>query len=279
MWRDSYGLAEVDLRAEHPNKFLQHQPRVNGDIPALEGLSRLLVWSATFRNWDVADWMQLAEMSWKPWRIGKYSKQAGEPDIDNLIEALRKLTTNGIAAIREDHNLEIKWPEGVGAGTKGNHQALAEWLGAEMSKAILGQTLTTEQGERGARSLGEVHDRVRKDLREADARAVMATLMRCLIVPLVALNFGPAAHLPIVGFQTDDAVDLSSFAEGVGRLASAGTQIPQKWVRDRAGITEPEAGDVLLGGKPIAELPEPTFEPDEDDPGDDDDDETPEEEA
>jgi len=48
----------------------------------------------------------------------------------------------------------------ISDGAKGVHKLLADFMGAEMAKAVLGQTLTVEAGQRGARSLGEVHDRV-----------------------------------------------------------------------------------------------------------------------
>jgi phage gp29-like protein len=250
VWNDSWGMANgIDLMTVYPGKFIQHQPRINGDVPAREGLNKLLVWAATFRNWDVADWLQLAEMSWKPWRIGRYSKGAGEEDQNRLAEALRHLTTNGIATIREDHNIDIRWPEGGQArGGRGSHQQLAEWLGAEMSKAILGQTLTVEQGERGARSLGEVHDRVRKDLREYDAKSVAATFTRDLIRWLVWFNFGPETPLPVFSFVTDDAVDMSEFAGGLKDLTEAGLDIGAKWARDQVGVPDPEAGEKLVSG-------------------------------
>ncbi len=267
VWDDSHfgGSAGVDLPSEFPGQFLQHQPRVNGDIPAREGLSRVLNWSALFRNWDISDWLKLAELSWKPWRVGKYpsgkqkgTSAAGDKDRDDLLEILQELTTNGIAAIRDDWELDFKGIE-IGAGMRGVHEALARFMGAEMSKAILGQTLTTEQGDRGARSLGEVHDRVRKDIREYDAISVAATLQRDLIRPLVWMNFGPETPLPLFAFSTDDAVDLVALSEALEKFtdpidgSTPRIAITQKWVRDQAGIPNPEEDEPLVG-QPMFEI-------------------------
>jgi phage gp29-like protein len=237
------------LQERYPGQFVQHMPRENGDIAAREGLSRVLIWCALFRNWTIADWLKLAELSWKPWRIGTYSKGAGEHDRDDLLEVLQYLTTNGIAVMREDQKLDIHYPSGGsgGGGTlKGNHQSLAEFMAAEMSKAVIGQTLTTDAGNRGARSLGEVHERVRQDIRDQDAIAVAATIRRDIVAPLVALNFGDMP-LPSVAFATEDTVDLKAFSEAITGLKAAGVRIPVRWVHDQTGIPEPSEDDKVLG--------------------------------
>jgi len=239
----------VDLMAEFPGQFLQHQPRINGDVPCREGLSHLLVWPATFRNWDIIDWLRLAELAWKPWRIGRLKGKAGKEDRDRLVYVLERLTNAGIAVIGENADIELLWPgqEGGGSRSGSTHKELADWLGAEMSKAILGQTLTTEQGTVGSYSLGKVHDQVRKDIRDQDAKAVAATLRRDLVRPLVLLNYGPNVPLPNVAFQTEDATDLNQFSEAVTKLKDAGLPIPLWYVYDVTGIPQPQEDDEVLG--------------------------------
>lgn len=242
----------IDLMREYPGQYVQHQPRENGDVAAREGLSRLLVWCALFRNWSMADWMKLAEMSWKPWRLGKLTPNSGDDDRDDLIEILDKLTTDGYGILGPNQEIEFPTPMAGGRSSgSGNHQSLCEFMGAEMSKAVLGQTLTTESGSRGARSLGEVHDGIRKELRDYDAKRVAATLKRDVVRPLVWLNYGPATPLPNVGYATSEAVDLQSFGKGVAALKLAGLRIPASWVYDVAGVPEPGEDDEILGATDV----------------------------
>ncbi|MEJ7728206.1 MAG: DUF935 family protein [Polyangiaceae bacterium] len=267
MWWDQVGAVAypgVDFRGAHPGKFLCHQPRVNGDIACREGLVRPLMWVALFRNWDLKDWMALAELSWKPWRKGKYKNTASTEDINNLIAILEAMTASGIAVYNEDVEVDVEWPKSAAASA---HERLAAFLGAEMSKAVLGQTLTTESGERGARSLGEVHDEVRKDIREGDARAIAATIRRHLIAPLVRMNFGPDVAIPDFVFLTEDTEDIVHLANGVSTLAKAGLRIPSSWVRDQAGIPEPSEDEECVGDSievDVSELTEPSNEEDQD---------------
>jgi phage gp29-like protein len=247
-WRDPGMKAGVRLQDRYPGKFIQHQPRVTGDIPCREGLIRVLLWAYMFRNWGIGDFMKLAEMTWKPWRFGVYKGGASTEDITNLENVMRRLTSSGIATHSDRVDIKVEWPE-RGRGAKPEHLSLAEFLGSEMSKAVLGQTLTTEQGERGARSLGEVHDRVRKDIMENDAKQLSATLTRDLVAPLVRMNFGDSVEVPKFEFTTEEAPDMGSFMRGIESGARAGLKMPQQWVREKAGIRHPIEGEDVCEGQ------------------------------
>lgn len=275
VWWDSVtGMnTGIDLRQLYPDKFIIHQPRINGDVPVREGLARVLVWAALFRNWTTGDWMRLAELSWKPWRFGVYKGTASDDDIDDLITALDNLTTVGYATHSDRVDIHVEWPE-RGRGVQSAHAELASHLAREMSKAILGQTLTVEQGERGARSLGEVHDRVRKDIAEGDSVAMSTTIRRDLIAPLVRLNFGAEETVPTFRFVTDDYPDLGEFARGIKALGDGGLRVPQDWVRDRLGIPNPREGEAILIGRDelLAEVGLPKPPPAAEEPKEEDED-------
>lgn len=254
-WYDTgapIGAEPIEVQKRWPQKFLQHQPRINGDIPAREGLGRVLVWAAIFRNWSISDWLRLAELAWKPWRIGKFSPDASNEEIDGLTAALDLLTTQGVGVFSDRADISVEWPL-RGRGGKPEHESLADWLGSEMSKGVLGQTLTVEAGERGARSLGEVHDRVRKDIREIDAITCAVTINRDLVVPMNTMNYGTSRPPPVFMFVTDDAIDRGAFGRFLDACVRAGLKIPMKWARDKAGIPEPQTDDELLMGRSFME--------------------------
>jgi phage gp29-like protein len=247
-WWDQSGghpLPGVDIAKEFPGRFIVHQPRVNGDSPCREGLGRVLMWAALFRNWNQRDWLSLAELAWKPWRTGKYVKGADQEDIEALEEALDKMSTSGVAVLPETTELEVMFP--AGGGQRSNHGELMSWLGAEMSKAVLGATTTVEQGDRGALALGKVHNEIRKDIRDSDAKQLAATIRRDLLTPLVRMNYGPNVAVPVFRFLTEDAIDLAAFSQAIGSLRTAGLRIPACHVYDISGIPEPKDDDELLG--------------------------------
>lgn len=249
-WWDPNGFGMpypgVELSAFAPGKLAVHRPRINGDDHVHEGLARVLLWAALFRNWDLRDWVTFGELAWKPWRTAKYTKGADKADIEGLVTKLRQMSSSGVMVHPDTTEVTIEWPQNAGS-KGGTHAELFAVLGAEMSKAVLGQTLTSEQGSRGSQALGKVHDNVRKDILEYDAQALAETIQRDIINPLVRMNFGPDAEPPTFRFLTEEAVDLLSFSQGVSTLTAAGLRIPAKWVRDRVGAPEPDEDDEVLG--------------------------------
>lgn len=237
----------VDFRADFPFRFIVSQPRVNGDVPSREGLGRVLVWPALFWNWALSDYLKLAELAWKPWRLAKILKGATTEEKRKAREALQQLVTQGYATHSENVEILLKWAEGSKTGSSGHGDLLAR-LAAEISKAALGQTLTTEQGAVGSQALGNVHNDVRKDHLEFDAQHLGSVITRDLVRPLIELNFGPGAPVPIFRFVTEDATDFKAFAEALKVLVKdIGMKVPKAWAHDQLGVPIPQEGEEILG--------------------------------
>lgn len=246
----------VALQEEYPGRFIIYQPRITGDVSCREGLVRPLMWAALFRNWTTRDWLTLAELAWKPWRTGKFKKGAAAADIRNLEAILDAMTSSGVAVYPDTTEIELHWPDN---STKGNssHKELIDAMGNEMSKCVLGQTETTQptKGGLGGQGKDSQHNDVRKDIRDARAKAIAAIIQRDLVDWIIRLNFGDDAALhesPQFQFIIDDAVDPVAFSTMVMNLRdpNVGLRIPAHWVREQLGIPEPEEDDEVLGPTP-----------------------------
>jgi len=237
----------VDLIEEYPiGKFSTYQPRVNGDTLVREGLSRLIIWLSLFRTFDLRDWLQLAELAWKPWRLGKYAKEASKPDKDNLRKIMQALTTNGVATHPDNTSIELFWPQQAG-GKVSNHKELADFLGDEMSKAVLGQTDMVSPGANGSRAATAARNELRKDRRDADAVGLSTAVQKYVIEPFYALNYGPSIEPGRFLFLTEDPLDFLKFAQSIQAFRNAGLKIPSSYVYEKTGIPEGDEGDELLG--------------------------------
>jgi phage gp29-like protein len=245
------GADEVVLEEEHPKKFICSRPRVTGDVPTREGLMRVLVWMSVMRNWSIGDWLKTGELSWKPWRIGSYKKAtASKEDREDLETVMKRLTTDFSAVIPDSCEIAIEWPGGAGMN-RSTHGEIMTALSGEMSKAVLGQTETTQSSSSSGYAQAKVMDGVRKDLREARARQIAADLTRDLIEPLILLNFGTGVRCPRFEFITQDPVDLKAFSEAMVNLTGTQLEIPQSWVREQAGIPEREGDEKILGAPEV----------------------------
>lgn len=256
------GTAEsdgIDLLEEYgPGNFVHRLPRINGDVQVREGLARIFVWMAVLRNWGIRDWLLAGEMGWKPWRIATYKKTVDGKDREFAEAMIQTLTATGAGVKPDTVDLDIQWPKSSGSNLQSVHKELVEFIGMEMSKAGIGQTLTIEAGARGARSLGEVHNAVRKDVRESDATDIAGTLTRDVVGPFYAFNF-PSARPGTFRFHTEAGVDITALSNAIDKLADK-VAIPQSWVRDEIGAPEPKEGEPICGtgGKT-----EPEDEPDQ----------------
>ena len=78
-----------------------------------------------------------------PIRIGKYDSGASKADKDSLIAAIQSIGTDAAGVISKA--TEIEFVETMkNTGTQNIFETLANFSDAQMSKAILGQTLTAQ---------------------------------------------------------------------------------------------------------------------------------------
>lgn len=247
-WDDQNGKPPVDIRAEYPSQFVISRPRVNGDVPCREGLMRVLVWAALFRNWTVTDWLRLGEIAWKPWRTGSYDKTkfAQQEEIDDLVDVIDAMSSSGVAVLPDSVKLNVEWPKGASSGS--SHKDIFETMGREMSKSTLGQTETTESSTASGYAQAKVQYDVKQDKRDADAAFIGTDFTRDIVRVLILLNFGEGVRIPNLRAVTEEAEDLEPFGIGIKALKEAGTRIPAKWVRQKAGIPEPVEGEEIIGG-------------------------------
>jgi len=244
----------INLLEEYPNRFVQFTPRVLGSGPAREGLMHPLVWAALFRNWTIRDWMNLAELAWKPWRIGRYDKDeyASEADIQALYHALEFVTASGASLLPNTVELEVQWPGQKGSGHESAHERLCMFMAAEMSKAILGQTMTTDDGS--SYSQAQVHWKVAVDRRDSAARTIANVIRWQIVMRYLRLNYGADTPVPRVRLVAND-VDLSQLAIVLQQLTAIGLPIATSWIYKMFGMPAPKPGDEVVGNPIPARIP------------------------
>lgn len=91
----------------------------------------------------------------------------------------------GLGVIPAGMSLEF---EAAANGQSDQFMAMIAWGERAISRAILGGILTSEAEDKGAISLGEVHNAMRKEIRNADLRRLSRTFNRDPIYLLLALN-------------------------------------------------------------------------------------------
>lgn len=241
----------IDLMQEFaPGNFVQARQRVNGDVQVREGLARVVVWLAQGANWAYRDWMQLAELAWKPKRLGKFKRSATPEDIANLKRILLDIMTSGAAVHSEDVEVNLLWPQGSASGgssSKAVHLELLRWVLSELCVAIIGSSDQLQPGENGARAAVETRSENPKKIRDANATSLADTITRQLVVPFTKYNGGDRVRSGSFEFITDDPADLEKLSKAILNFKNASVRIGEKWFYETSNITPPTNGERVLG--------------------------------
>lgn len=238
------------------NKFLIHRYKARSGHSARAGIMRTVGWMYLFKNFSMKDWVAFAEVYGMPVRVGYYDSNASETDKQALLQALINIASDAAGILPKGSDIQFI-TDSLRAAGGDVFQALANFCNAEMSKAVLGQTLTTEVGDKGSYAASQTHQQVRQDLLEADCRSLAETLRQYLIRPLVLFNFGKAAtsRLPWIKFHCEPPEDLQAKAETYRVLISdIGLPVAQDHLYEVFGVPRPEDGQQLVA-PPTSGLP------------------------
>lgn len=190
---------------------------------------------AIYKRGGFGDWAQWVELFGMPQRVGKYNTY--DPESRKLLEeAFEKAGSAPYVVIPKEADVETK------ESSSGNGTSYDEFRKAnneEMLITILGQTMTTVQGDKGARSLGEVHKEVEESKNKSDLRFVQRVLNQNVLPMLEARGF------PVSGgkFVFPKAAEQLSVNEVV-QLASI-IDIPQSYIHEKYAIPVPDEGEPI----------------------------------
>ncbi|MBR3571669.1 MAG: DUF935 family protein, partial [Bacteroidales bacterium] len=142
--------------------------------PTSKGLFAKAAQYVIYKRGGFGDWSQFAEMFGMPFREMIYDDY-DEATRAKLEKGLQEWGGAGYSIHPRSTELKIH-ETGGSTGSNEVYDRLIQACDASISKIILGNTLTTEQGDHGARSLGEVHEEVEEKKTASDKRFILAIL-------------------------------------------------------------------------------------------------------
>lgn len=238
-----------------PYKFIQHRPRIKAGLPIRCGLARLAVVAFMCKGFALKDWLTFAEVFGMPLRVGKYKSSATAVQKAALLRAVANIGTDAACIIPDSMIIDFVETSGS-AGGEALFRGLADYLDSQLSKGVLGQTMTTDDGSSLAQA--QVHDRVRADIMNSDAQQLAATLNRDLVRPLIDLNFGTQEAYPKIRLLAEKPEDLESLAKSLPPFINLGLRVEESVIRDKFGLPEPEDDARVLGAGGAAEVQRPS---------------------
>ncbi|SFQ14254.1 Mu-like prophage protein gp29 [Roseivivax halotolerans] len=241
-----------------PLGFIQHRAKLKSGLTFRGGMARVAAFSWMCKAYTLKDWTAFVETYGLPLRLGRYDAGATKKDQEMLLRAVANIGTDAAAILPK--SMEIDFTETKATGGDKVFENLARYVDEQISKAVLGQTMTSDNGSSQAQA--KVHNEVRHDIAQADARGVTGSINRDLVRPFVDLNFGRPAdgQYPRLVIQIEEAEDTDKVMQNVHRMARLGTRFSQADVRSRLGFAEPDPKEEIIGGPRKSARSQPTEE-------------------
>ncbi|KEQ19178.1 DUF935 domain-containing protein [Endozoicomonas numazuensis] len=228
--------------------WINHCARAKSGYLGRQGLVRVLAWPFIFKNYSVRDLAEFLEIYGLPIRLGKYPGGATEKEKATLLRAVMSIGHNAGGIIPQ--GMEIDFERASSTANADSFMKMVDWCERTQSKAILGGTLTSQaDGKSSTNALGNVHNEVRKELTESDARQLARTVTRDLVYPIYVLNgrsYQNPRRIPQFQFDFTEPGDIAALSKALPGLVNAGVRIPLNWANQELQIPEPKEDEEIL---------------------------------
>ena len=216
-----------------------------------------------YKRGTLGDWAQFSEIFGMP--VRKYTYDAADPESCNAtMEAAESQGGGSIYFCPEGSSLDFV-ESGNKTGSSELYASLVDRCNAEMSKAILGNTLTTEASETGTQALGTVHNKAEQELIEQDALFILNLLNYDMTDQFAALgvNTGGGAFVYV---ETEDIAATKAKAELLEKAVNVfNLPLDDDYLYEQLKIEKPDNNEQLkaeMGKKkkalnPFADLASP----------------------
>lgn len=227
-------------------KFIQLRIKAKSGLAIRSGLARLAAWSWMFKAYTQRDWAIFTQTYGQPIRVGKYHAGASQDDRDTLYRAVANIAGDCAAIIPEGMDIDFVEADNISAGAD-LYEKRADWLDRQVSKAVLGQTNTTDAQAGGLGSgQADAHNDVREDIEKADGKAAAAVLNRDLVRAWCDLEFGPDTAYPKVTIARPEQEDLKLLSESLKEMVPLGLRVSATEIRGKFGLSDPADQDEIL---------------------------------
>ena len=246
----------AELEPFPPGKFLIGICRSRSG-PALAGaLLRPLAWWWCAANFSAAWLLNLSQIFGLPIRWATYAPGSDQGLVDKIGRMLEHMGSAAWGAFPAGTQIELKEP--AKGGGQWPQDSLLDRADRQADLLILGQTLTTTEGQSGTMALGSVHKGIRDEIVQAAANWVAGVLNQQLVPAIVELNYGDRQELPELCPKPAEARDLKADADRICALLDRQVPIPRDWLYRSQQIPIPRDGEDVITGPSAPSLGVPS---------------------
>ncbi|MEL7098280.1 MAG: DUF935 domain-containing protein [Pseudomonadota bacterium] len=226
-------------------RFIFAQMKAKSGLDLRSGLARIAAWGYLFKKFTERDWAIFTQTYGQPLRLGKFGPGATDEDKGTLFNAVANIAGDCAAVVPESMTIDFVEAGNLGPGSE-LYLKRADWLDQQISKAVLGQTATTDAIS-GGHAVSKEHRQVQEDIERADAGQLQAILNRELIRPWMQLEYGSLPAYPRLIIARPEQEDLNRMSTALARLIPLGLNVSEAEIRGKFGLGEPKPGEATLG--------------------------------
>lgn len=228
-----------------PRKFMVMTVGRSDDRPYGKGLCERVYWYWWFKKNNLKFWVMHNEKFGAPTVVAKHDPTVSPEERARLLEIISNLQADTGVTIPEGITLEFL--EGDRSASSETFLHMAHWCNDEMTRAVLGQTLTVSEGQRGGSlALGRVHDAVRFDYIRSDSCLLTEAVNHQLVRWIIDFNFGLEAPMPRWSIDLSPEVDPGDEVAIDRQLIQMGVPLPLRYFYEKYGRPQVAEGDRQL---------------------------------
>lgn len=215
----------------------------SSDNPYGVGLGQKLWWPVWFKKNSIKFWMIFVDKFGSPTPVGKYPPGTTVELQQKLLDAIDAIQNE--SGIKIPDTMQIEFLEASRSG-KATHQELCEYMDKQISKAVLGQTATTE-GTPGKLGGDDAQNETRQDIVKADAILLDECLNNSIVKWIVNYNFSNITEYPKIYTIVEKGTDFKALSERDRILVKdVGLPISKEYFYQTYNIPAPEKGQQLV---------------------------------
>ncbi|MBR3084954.1 MAG: DUF935 family protein [Kiritimatiellae bacterium] len=167
------------------------------------------------RQW----WAELLERFGMPFLTGKFSDDKGKAILTRAFAMAQRL--GGVVISK---NTEVEIQQAASGDSSNSHERFIDVCNREISRLIVGQTLSSTADATGLGSgTASLQGAVKDDIRKKDARLLAVTIRAQLFSQFCSVN-GASGPAPLVVFGADSSAEMAALVGLVKGLGEAGLE-------------------------------------------------------
>lgn len=237
------------------NGWIVHQHRALSGYIEQAALFRVIAWASAYKSFNAQDMQRFLEKYGMPTVLGKYPAGIAKEQRNELLKAVRNIGHDAAGVVPS--TMTIDFVQATASGKIDDFLNAISYWERKQSIAILGGTLTSQaDGKTSTNALGEVHDKVRREIMLHDVEQIDPTMNAQVVRPIALINgMFPEDRLPTFSHLTQETVDQGKMVDVLTKAAGIGMRIEVEYAHHIMQIPQAKEGAPIL--TPLVKQPAP----------------------